>query len=491
MKISFHNLNHIKLALLFVYLIFTLLFYVVLSKYYEEEANKRILQILHFNKSIQHYVSTVQKPLINKLIADNKLDKAFFDPAITSSTYVANHINANYIDIMNKSTNNSSFVKIKFASDNPLNLNNTANSFEKSILQRVRDENLSSIRMHVKLKDENYFFYAIPYEQNSQSCLECHGDPSDAPVNLVKRYGIKSGFHEEKGDLRAIIAMYTPIDEEQNAASTFFFIVELTAFVLLLAIYLIIKRYALAIKNQEDTINKQTRFAALGEMITMIAHQWRQPLTGMGMTIDNILLDIELSTLNEDKLKSNCESISTQIHYLSHTIDDFKNFFKANHPPQRIVFTKLVEESIQIIESTLKQNRVTISVIDPDHIEFESYRNDWIQILLNLIKNAMDAYISNNIDQREITVSTTSNETGFIITITDNAGGISPMIIDKIFDPYFSTKDEKNGTGLGLYMIKMIIRDHFQGNITASSSNASTVFTITIPATIKKEINGN
>jgi len=241
--------------------------------------------------------------------------------------------------------------------------------------------------------------------------------------------------------------------------------------------------------DKNKLIVKQSRLAAMGEMISMIAHQWRQPLTGMGMTTDNLLLDIELQDIDENRFKENLELINKQIAYLSHTIDDFRNFFKPNSKIEKIKINTLIDESCQIINSTLKKNNIKIKKIDDNDITIMTKRNDLMQVILNLIKNSMDAYMINDLQDRVIKISTNDDSKNIEIKIKDNAGGISDKIIEKVFDPYFSTKDKKHGTGLGLYMSKMIVENHFQGELLVNTVDNSTTFSIVIPK--KGDINGN
>ena len=219
----------------------------------------------------------------------------------------------------------------------------------------------------------------------------------------------------------------------------------------------------------------------MGEMISMIAHQWRQPLTGMSMTTNNLLLDIELQDIDEKRFKDSLEIVNKQIEYLSHTIDDFKNFFKPNIKSEAVDINKLIDDSCTIIDSTIKSNGIEIERNYLDGVTVVITKNDLIQIILNLLKNSMDAYVENKIENRIINISTNQTSQKAFIRVKDNAGGIPEEIIEKIFDPYFSTKDKKNGTGLGLYMSKMIIESHLNGQLLVETRDSSTTFTIILP----------
>ena len=234
-------------------------------------------------------------------------------------------------------------------------------------------------------------------------------------------------------------------------------------------------------KEQEAFALRQSRFASMGEMISMIAHQWRQPLTGIGMSINNLLLDIELGDFDQMRAKNSLEVMNKQIEYLSHTIDDFKNFFKPGSKCEITDINSLIDESCSIIGTTLKNNNIEIKKEYQSRIAISTKKNDLMQIILNLLKNAMDAYVENKIEKRVIYISTCINQKQMIIKIKDEAGGIPKEIVNKIFEPYFSTKKKKNGTGLGLYMSKMIIEDHLKGSLEVHSSGNSSTFSIILP----------
>ena len=234
-------------------------------------------------------------------------------------------------------------------------------------------------------------------------------------------------------------------------------------------------------KEQEAFALKQSRFASMGEMISMIAHQWRQPLTGMSMSINNLLLDIELGDLDEVRFKDNLELINKQIEYLSLTIDNFKNFFKPGSKCEMTDINALIDESCNIIGTSLKNSSITLEKDYQIPTIIPTKKNDLMQIILNLVKNSMDAYVENAISPRIIYINTKVLDDKVVIEIKDNAGGIKKDIIDKIFEPYFSTKDKKNGTGLGLYMSKMIIEDHLRGDLKVISNDGSTTFSIILP----------
>ena len=477
------ELQRILGALILLYLIGSTIFYYFVNDYYEKEAYKNISQAVNYNRALQEYVSGVQKPAVFKLLETNGIDSDYFDPALLSSTYIASHVNEAFMQLRAETEGHAHHgIGLKFASDNPTNPQNRATPYESNILERFNNEELTEYTETLTLEGEEYFFYALPVKRNNAQCLTCHGKPEDAPKSLLTKYGSKNGFGEREGEIRAIIAMYHHTHTDNEEKIFFFFIIEGLMLTIFALIFLIIVYYTKKIAHKDLLLAKQSRFAAMGEMISMIAHQWRQPLTGIGMTANNMSLDIQLQTIDEEKWESNLEQISRQVQYLSQTIDDFRNFFRPGQKPADVALDKLLQESTQIISKALDDNNIVIEYRYHDKPIIKTYRNELLQVFLNLFKNTIDAYNENKITERPLTLTLEKLLDSVRIRITDRAGGIPPDIMAKIFNPYFSTKDDKNGTGLGLYMSKMIIEEHLQGTIDVLSDNGSTTFTIILPA---------
>ncbi|SFV67195.1 Putative two-component sensor histidine kinase [hydrothermal vent metagenome] len=427
-------------------------------------------------EAIQNYVSTYQKPEMYKLISEGKLSKEYFRASLMSSTYIVEHINNNFNKLKNKE-NNMSKLDFKFASNNPTNLVNKANAFELKVLEKFRNTGLKTFTEVVQHKGKDTVFYAHPVQRNTQKCLQCHGKVEDAPKGMRAIYGELNGYKEKLGDIRAINAVYATIDVNDTMLKTYI-TMNLFSLCVFILIYFTLCYFVTEMSKKDKLITKQSRFAALGEMISMIAHQWRQPLTGMGMSINNLLLDIELGDSNDKNSKETLELINRQILYLSTTIDDFKNFFRPDLKNEMMNVKATIKDSILIIDSTIKSNGVEIILDIEKEIVLLTKKNDVIQIILNLIKNSMDAFIENKVQKRIINISVNETKKFINIIVKDNAGGIPAEIVEKIFDPYFSTKDKKNGTGLGLYMSKMIVEDHLSGYLNVKTKENTTIFTI-------------
>ena len=233
--------------------------------------------------------------------------------------------------------------------------------------------------------------------------------------------------------------------------------------------------------EKEDLMITQSRHAAMGEMIAMIAHQWRQPISVIAMGANNMLVDIELEEVKEESIKEQAKNILKQTEYLSKTIDDFRNFFRPDKEKEEVKLEDVMAETEGIIGKSLENNNITLTIRNENGYKVETYSRELLQVFINLLKNAKEALMENRETDRHIDVVISDDADNVITTVCDNGGGIDEAIIDKIFDPYFSTKDEKTGTGLGLYMSKTIVEKHLHGTIEVSNTKEGACFKIAIP----------
>ncbi len=232
--------------------------------------------------------------------------------------------------------------------------------------------------------------------------------------------------------------------------------------------------------EKDAMILAQSRQAAMGEMISMIAHQWRQPLSTITLQITNLKINALLGKQTVDETNTALEHISNTIIYLSETIDDFQSFFKPNKKQERKSICELVERGTSFAKPRLKLADINLINTCSEDVYILTYPNEFAQVIINIINNAIDALLENAIEQPIINVNIVHNNHTIEISISDNAGGIALEIINNIFEPYFSTKG-KNGTGLGLYMSKMIVEKEFGGLLQVKNNSVGAEFTIKIP----------
>lgn len=240
-------------------------------------------------------------------------------------------------------------------------------------------------------------------------------------------------------------------------------------------------------KAQEEILIHQSRSAEIGEMINNIAHQWRQPLNNLSLTIQNIGFKYENDVLTKEELNETIDKSKMIINSMSNTIDTFRNFFEPTKNKNLFKVEHSIENTLEILSSTLRFYNIEVVKEIIDDVEIYDYENEFSQVLLNIITNAKDALVSNKIEKPLIKVNISKIENNVIVKIKDNANGINEEIIDRIFEPYFTTKGKGNGTGIGLYMSKLIIEKNMNGKLTVKNDNDGAVFIITLNIT-KQEI---
>ena len=235
------------------------------------------------------------------------------------------------------------------------------------------------------------------------------------------------------------------------------------------------------VRDQERQLLMHTRQAQMGEMISMIAHQWRQPLTSISAVTTQIKFDIALDKLNHDTLLEKADKIEKQILHLSDTITDFQNYFKPDKDKERITLKELFEKLRHLIDPTLLSNEIEMSYLVETPVSIETHVNEVLQVLLTLVKNSQEVFSERSVVNAKISIDTEDQGDNVAIFYHDNGGGIREEIIDEIFMPYFSTKKAKQGTGLGLYMAKTVIEEHCNGEVYVNNEDGGILFTILLP----------
>jgi signal transduction histidine kinase len=228
--------------------------------------------------------------------------------------------------------------------------------------------------------------------------------------------------------------------------------------------------------EKDKQLIMQSRLALMGELLSMIAHQWRQPLNAIGSVVTNIEVDMEFNELNKKKLAKSIEKIKTTIQYLSETIDEFRRFYRKDMKKEDINIDESIKEVINLILPSLESKNIKINFNKRCNKKIKLMKNEFKQVILNIIKNAEDAIIQRNVKNPNIWIRTFVEEGKCVIEISDNAGGIDKKVRDKIFEPYFTTKNEKEGTGLGLYMSKNIVEKRLGGVLMQYNDEKGAVF---------------
>ena len=230
---------------------------------------------------------------------------------------------------------------------------------------------------------------------------------------------------------------------------------------------------------QEQMLLRQCRMASMGEMLDSIAHQWRQPL----MHINAILMNIDRVSEGEHReyLDHKIEELSDLTTHMSQTIEDFRGLFKQNKKRQKFNLYSITSEVLKLMENTLKNIELTLRI--PRESTIYNYKNEFIQVLIILITNAKEILDQRRIPHPKILLRVSRHTHYTLITVEDNAGGIADTHIERIFDPYYTTKEQSGGTGLGLYISKIIIEHNMGGEITAVNTEQGARFILKIPHT--------
>ena len=235
-------------------------------------------------------------------------------------------------------------------------------------------------------------------------------------------------------------------------------------------------------KMQEQLLIQQSKMAAMGEMIGAIAHQWRQPLNAVGLRVQGIKLDYEYDELTPERLDAAVRGVMEILLHMSATIDDFRNFFKPDKALEDFDIVAAVKSAVGLLEAQLAHHGITVAFEGESCAPLicHGYPNEFKQVLLNILSNAKDAIADHRKKEGLIRIGFSRQEGRAQVRIWDNGGGISDDAIDKIFDPYFTTKEPGKGTGIGLYMSKMIIERSLRGRLVAQNSEGGAEFVITV-----------
>ncbi len=238
--------------------------------------------------------------------------------------------------------------------------------------------------------------------------------------------------------------------------------------------------------QQHEIMCHQSRLAAMGEMIDSIAHQWRQPLNSLGIIVQGLKHLSRQQNFDQKLLQEIETEIMEKITFMSQTIDDFSTFFRTSKQKENFDLSKSIKDAVRLIDIQLKSKKISINIKEhgTNELNVYGYVNEFRQVILNMIHNAMMAISTINNKNGYINIDIKHSNNNIDIIITDNGGGIEDENLEKIFDPYFTTKN--NGSGIGLYMSKVIIEHHMEGSLRVKNYNNGAEFTISLKQTGKK-----
>lgn len=213
---------------------------------------------------------------------------------------------------------------------------------------------------------------------------------------------------------------------------------------------------------------QQSKMAAMGEMLENVAHQWRQPLSSISTISTGIKVQYEYGIAEKEQVVNSLDSITNTTKYLSQTIDDFREYFNPNKEAKGFSVENIFQKALYLVENQLNKNKINVVKNIKDCYIF-GFENEFLQVILNILNNAKDELEKKDIKEKYIFIDIEEVDNKAKISIKDNAGGIKDEIINKIFEPYFTTKINSHGTGIGLYMSKQIVEKHMKGQLLVSN----------------------
>lgn len=240
-------------------------------------------------------------------------------------------------------------------------------------------------------------------------------------------------------------------------------------------------------KEQEQLLIHQSRLAAMGEMIGAIAHQWRQPLNALSLVLQNIGMQFQMGRLTEESMTRLQEKGEAMVMRMSTTIDDFRNFFKPNKHAENFNLLVALHGATDILEGVFRNHNIVVNIDCDPSIEVYGFVGEFSQVVLNILGNARDALLISGQVAPVIRVRVETSPGNIVIRFEDNGGGMDETTLHKIFEPYFTTKEEGKGTGIGLYMSKMIIENSMHGRLEAAAIEGGAIFSVTLPSQASKQ----
>lgn len=354
---------------------------------------------------------------------------------------------------------------------------------DKEILEKIK-ETPNGIYIFENTEERAILKVAVADFMNDISCVECHNNHPDRTWEKDKW---------NLNDIRGVIEISMPLDEPlaqisqiKNTILWSMGIIFLVFMVYYSILYLkredellernkeLDKKVAIEIeknKEKEQILIQKSKLSSMGEMLNNISHQWRQPLSELSSILMNIEMRYSHDKLDKTFMTQKMKKAENLLNYLSYTIDDFKNFFAPTKEKERFNLSELIQSTVNI-------SNMEIELSTDKEIFLFGYPTELSQVLLNILSNAKDAFISNDTKNNKLSIISTKDENTIYITVSDNAGGIKAQDIEDIFKLYYTEK--KNGSGIGLYMSRLIIEKHFNGNLRAFNAKNGATFEIAL-----------
>ncbi len=412
--------------------------------------------------------------------------------------FLADHINddralplpATIIHDLSELYSQKSGVKFRTYSKYPFKnrANRKLSLKDKEILDSIA-KNDGLMILKDKIDNKPVLKVAIADYMTNISCVKCHNSHPDRTWD-ENRWKV--------GDIRGVIEIITPLEDAINRNTQMRNIILgfISALFLILIVYysyMLVKREDELLKindildkrvkeeidknrEKEQILIQRAKLSSMGEMINSIAHQWRQPLGEISSLLMNIELRYNLNKLDKEFVESKINKGENILQFMSNTIEDFRSFFKVDKKKTKFCLNDIVEETLNILSMTFENNLIKVNINIPENFCIHGFRNEFSQVLLNLLVNSKDALIKNSIENPTINIYAKELNGSIEFILEDNANGIDEDILDQVFDIYFTTKED--GSGIGLYISKIIIEKHFNGELKLQNKEDGVQFKI-------------
>jgi len=360
-------------------------------------------------------------------------------------------------------------------------------NFQTKTILIVDDITTNRVLLSSLLEDEGYIsIYEASSASEAYGILETHTiDLILLDVMMPEIDGVEACqyIHEDKSSSHIPIIMVTSDDSDETLTKSFNAGASDYVTKPINATNLKVRMASIFLNAHKDTIiQNQNRLLAVNETVQMLAHQWRQPLSTINSTILKLVLQNELDKLNKKDLAKDLETVTSHLQTLSKTLDEFRKITSKESQATSVDVDNLIQTSISLINARFQKNSIKISTNLQSKTETLLYQNELTNILINIYTNSLEAFtIKNEIKDKKLSISTLSTSESVTIVIEDNAGGINGDLLKNIFEPYVSSKYEKNGVGLGLYNAFITLKNLMNATIKIDSFNNSTIVSIVIP----------
>ena len=495
------------------YLILVFVYNIYLERFAIEQTEHKIEQMLLSTRAYTKFISKEQKPLIYNLQKKGALKKDYFHPALLSTNYITRVANTYY----NKELKSENLTEIGFrqASINPINPNNKADKFEEELIKKFNNNEISKYQNVKTIDGKKHLYVAIPFKKVTPQCMKCHDTPENAPADLVKLYGTTSGYGYKLGEINAATSAITSLEAELGDARHYLLVLStITLFLFLIAYFLIekmirhiqhgrlIKEYSKELEQKvqqrtselEESLDvvqqAQTRLiesekmASLGRLVAGVAHEINTP--------------VGVSVTAASHLTKKCEQFIKLYDDKNVSQDDFDSFLDVNQKSTQIIMSNLeraaelinsfkrisvdqtsesireinlkeyLESIILSLHPKLKTTQHTVELECDETINISIAAGSLSQVITNLIENSL-LHAFEEITNGFIKIKGHKTENTLELTYTDNGKGLHEEEKQKFFEPFYTTKRSRGGSGLGTHIIYNLVTQSLKGTISLKS----------------------